>query len=272
MGKDIDKITRDSFAKLILNLAEDFLGLKVLDISPLPEIGFLRLERNLDSVWHLREKSGREVILHLEFQTRDHADMNMRMREYHTVLVSRYRLPVRQLVFYLGKKPSKMEPVAPEGFNYEGFELIEFRNIPYEKLLQIPKAEAGVLSILGNFGNTANQDAIANIIKHILQFQEGPEKTKLHLNDLEVLGNLRNLGVDVVNNNETMPFEIDWERVPSFRRGLEKGRKEGIRQAQAMAIYALYLRKILSNRELAEVFNLPEEEVDSIVDAEGKVA
>ncbi|MCS7213036.1 MAG: hypothetical protein NZ927_02270 [Candidatus Calescibacterium sp.] len=53
-------------------------------------------------------KDGTELILHVDFQTKNDPDMPKRMLRYLYVIISRYNLPVKQVVIYLGKEELRM--------------------------------------------------------------------------------------------------------------------------------------------------------------------
>ena len=66
-------------------------------------------EREVDSVYEITDKSGKRSILHLEFQNTNDDEMPYRMASYHALLLQKYKMPIRQVLVYVGKAKYNMQ-------------------------------------------------------------------------------------------------------------------------------------------------------------------
>ena len=109
------------------------------------------LEREVDFLYKVKTKKQEELLLHLEFQSHDNAEMLERMQEYHGIIYRKYRLPIQHIVIYLGKGVSKMRSKLPASEVFTGFELININEIDVNYLLNVDKPEVIILALLKTF-------------------------------------------------------------------------------------------------------------------------
>lgn len=272
----IDKLVRSNIDESILGFAPDLLGIEEGNLKPLPTVSIKYQEKRMDAVWRVTEDRGdggtiNEFILHVEVQTQDDRNMVHRMREYHSLLVHRYQLPVRQVVIHLSPKPSKMLSQVPLGQVYQGFQLLELSKVPLENLLETGRPEAMIYAILGDFGGKCKEKGLSEILSSLKLSKNGGENNKKILQKLYKLATLVNLEVPLLKVIERMYLEIDIEQTVLFRRGLEKGIQKGKLAGKAEAMYLLHLTRATPPEELATMFSFPLDEVKEILANQGQI-
>lgn len=253
MGQNYDKILRNEIGDSLLKVAPHLLGLEIVEAIREPEIQLKLEERVLDSVWRITTLGQEILILHVEFQTKDHPEMNLRMREYHTLLYVKYQLPIVQYVVYLGAQASKMKAKEEEYSIYKGYNLLELREVPYKSLLNHGIPEAAVLSVLCDFGTEPKEIAIQSILENLARSLKYPEAAEKYVYQLIGLGRLCKLGGDVFENFKIMPFEIEDPNEIINEYWLEK--------RGARAFHIMYKEEGMSIESIARIFSISAQEV-----------
>ncbi len=135
-----------------------------------------------------------KVIIHLKFQTADEKNMVDRMYVYHSFLWSKYHLPIKQYVIYIGEK--KKDLVMVEVLEFEEFtfkyKLINMQDFKFEKFLESSQPEEIMLGILGDFHGITPKKAVKQILDKIYKIAPLPLQFGKYARQLEVLSNLRN--------------------------------------------------------------------------------
>lgn len=110
MGQDYDKIIKENIESIILPLARKVLGIPDPEgLVEIPDDVQYTIERKPDFLKLVTNAAGvGQHILHLEFQTRDEPDMLSRMLFYAAQLYGKYKLPVKQYVFFVGGRSARM--------------------------------------------------------------------------------------------------------------------------------------------------------------------
>ncbi|MDW8087348.1 MAG: Rpn family recombination-promoting nuclease/putative transposase, partial [Candidatus Calescibacterium sp.] len=196
-----DREIKRTFEKVALGVLR-ILGYEIVEIKPIPlEMQFGKLVADFLAIVKL--KDGTEFILHIEFQTKNDPDMPKRMLGYFYVVISRYNLPVKQIVIYLGKEELRMSnriEMRNVGTSilYE-YEIIDIKNVEAEKFLESDNPDVYLLGILGKTQN------ISEVIKKIIsRLRESFEKGEIskhdlleYINRLGVFGELRDIREDL---------------------------------------------------------------------------
>ncbi|MCX7734212.1 MAG: Rpn family recombination-promoting nuclease/putative transposase [bacterium] len=181
-------------------------------------------------------KDGTEFILHIEFQTKNDPDMPKRMLGYFYVVISRYNLPIRQIVIYLGKEELKMGnriEMRSEGtsISYE-YEIIDLKEVEAEKFLESDAPDVYLLGILGKAQN------ISEVIRKIItRLRESFEKREIsnhdlleYINRLGVFAELRDIREDLKKEVQKAVIDIDITKTWLYQEGKQKGLEEGIQK------------------------------------------
>jgi hypothetical protein len=123
-GNQYDKIVKENIDSIIPALMNSVLGFKVQKAEIIKEKLQQTKEKEADALRIITDPNGQKFILHLEFQVDDYTKMAYRMADYWVLLKSKYHLPIRQFVIFLGKGEPKMKTVLSEDGNYFQFNLI----------------------------------------------------------------------------------------------------------------------------------------------------
>ena len=180
-------------------------------------------ERRLDLVLLLADKT----LLHIELQSANDADMGLRMLEYYTLLWRRYRMPVRQVVLYVGLPDMAMKASLTSDCLQFSFGLRDIREWNAQDLLKSSLPGDQILSVLGR---TEDDNAlVASVLKRIgsMPVNRRDRALRYILN----LAALRKLEIIMAAEVRKMAIEYDWSGYPAVQEAREEGEARGIRTA-----------------------------------------
>ncbi|MCS6794780.1 MAG: hypothetical protein RMJ97_06215 [Raineya sp.] len=229
MAQDYDKILRENIEEIILPLIEYVLDLHPEKLEEIPDDLQVTLERSPDFLKKVvHSDSSKDYILHIEFQVEDSKEMIYRMLEYHAILVRKYKLPVRQYVFYIGNQIIKkmFSSLQHENFSFR-YTLINLQDYDCEQFLASDIPEMSILAILANFGSQSSEQIISKILEKIKSLPIGTFHKEKCVVQLEVLANLRSLQEIVTKLVEKMALTYNLENDVRFKQGIEKGIEKG---------------------------------------------
>lgn len=202
-GNQYDKIVKENIESIIPALMNSVLGFKVKESVIIKEKLQQTKEKEADALRIITDPNGQQFILHLEFQVDDYLQMAYRMADYWVLLKSKYQLPVRQFVIYIGNSQPKMETILSEDGNYFQFQLINITQFDYHKFLNSDNPEEIILSILSDFGKENTEKALHQIIDRLEETIIDQRTFQKYLRQLRVLSKLRNLELkldDMIQN------------------------------------------------------------------------
>ncbi|MCX7734599.1 MAG: hypothetical protein N2254_07575 [bacterium] len=229
-----DYSIKTTFEKVALGVLR-VLGYEFVEIKPISvEMQLGRLVADFLAIVKL--KDGTEFILHIEFQTKNDPDMPKRMLGYFYVIVSRYDLPLRQIVIYLGREElrmkNKIEMKNEDTSIFYEYRIIDLKNVEADKFLE---SDAPDVYLLGVLGKTQN---VSEIIKKIItRLRESFEKREIsnhnlleYINRLGVFAELRDIREDLRREVEKALIDIDITKTWLYQEGKQEGLEEGIQQ------------------------------------------
>jgi len=271
-GNVYDKILKENIAEFFLPLIEKELGIHIQKTEELKDKLQTTLEREADFLQEIIPKDGTPFILHLEFQTDDEVDMIYRMQEYHAILWKKYRKPIRQIVFYLGRNPSKMRSQLEEMEIFRGFELRILYEADYERFLDSQIPEEILFALLANFGEARTDQAVRKILDKLMQLKIEPIALQKYLRQLFMFARLRGNIKDIIHqelNNMAITYDIEQDSfyLQGIEKGIEKGREEGREEGEfkkAVATAEKCLLEGISVELTAKLTDLPLAEVKKI--------
>jgi hypothetical protein len=266
MANHYDKILKENIDEILLPLAEKLLGISFENSEEIPDKIQITIEREPDFLKIIEEK----YILHLEFQTADEKNMVDRMYVYHSFLWSKYHLPIKQYVIYIGDKKDNLAMV--EMLDFEDFifrfKLINMQDFRFEKFLESSKPEEIMLGILGDFHGINPKKAVKQILDRIHEIAPLPLQFGKYARQLEVLSNLRNFQSIIIKYLETMPIVYNLETDIRYQQGRGKGKEEGIELGEEnqkiKSIKGLIRSKLLTNQQIAAIEEVAVEFVENI--------
>jgi hypothetical protein len=148
--------------------------------------------------------------------------MVYRMVDYWGLLKSKYSLPVRQFVIFIGDKEPTMKTVLSEDGNYFQFQLINITQFDYLRFLNSTNPEEIILAVLGDFGNEKPEKALSQIIQRLQETKTDQTTLQKHFRQLRIFAKLRRLDLKFDDMIHNMAKYMDVESDPFFIKGQEK--------------------------------------------------
>lgn len=233
---------------------QNVLGMRAVSLEELPDDVQHTKERKPDVLKKVTDHEGNTFILQIEFQVANDDEMVHRMHEYKAMLIRKYRLPIYQYVFFLGRGQPKMEThLTNVGLTFE-YNLLAINSIDYKIFLKSNRPEEIVLSVLANFNNDTPENALKYIISRLEETTGGDLALKRYFKQLRVLAQLRKLEQKLKNIvMDSIAKYIDEKKDVAFLLGLDKGEATA-REKE--------LTKFVTN--LLQKLNLPFEQIADI--------
>lgn len=267
MGKQAnqyDKILRENIEAVIPSLMRNILGITAVESEELPDDIQHTKERKPDVLKKITDSAGSTFILQIEFQVADEVEMVYRMAEYHIMLERRYKLPIRQFVVFLGIT----QPTMPTQLNGDhlkfDFPLIWFARLDYELFLYSERPEEIILSILADFKGVNSQHALRRILHRIEETSDTTFTLQRHFNQLRILAQLRNLGIQLKEAMDSIAQYINEEKDALYLRGLDKGKAKGEEKANIRFIKSLLTKMSLTAEQVADIVGVSVEFVKQV--------
>ncbi|KAA9354074.1 hypothetical protein [Larkinella humicola] len=273
MLQDYDKIFRENLAEIILPLVRKTVGLNPVRLENLPEKLQRTVERIPDFLKKVVDVANDPYILHIEIQTTDTPDMVYRMLEYAAMMLRKYKILVRQYVFYIGEGHARMPVQLETGTLRYQFTLVNLSEIPYQHFINSEKPEELILTILADFQQEKPREIISQILLNLHRLAPDHLQLGKFIRQLEILSQLRNFNSIVSEEAETMAhgFDITIDRLyikgreegiktgikEGVREGMENGVKIGKEQARRELIFSFLHKKSLSIEQIAELMEVP---------------
>ncbi len=186
----------------------------------------------------------------------DEPEMVYRMAEYYIMLERKYKLPVRQFVIFLGPTAPAM-PTQLDRPNLQfNFPLIAFSTLDYRLFLRSERPEEIVLSILANFDGDSTDAALWQIIDRIEETSNGDFSLRKHINQLRVLAQLRNLGIQLKSAMDSIAQYISPEKDVFYLIGQERAEERIVRN--------LLTKMGLTTEQVADVAGVSVEFVEEV--------
>ncbi|MDP9750329.1 hypothetical protein [Thermoanaerobacter pentosaceus] len=290
----------DSPDKIILKKFKDEIARDVFGFKEASEIEIvdsnLQISEELraDTVFLIRNKGSRDTLLHIEVQTSDDENMPKRMHNYRYFLNKNYPgKDILQVVLYLGPEKPKMKNVYEEGKTVE----IPMLDI---KFVSLTRTEFGIIDI----GEKTVDQILQSRIRFFLNFLclaerekrkqnpnafikecinkakesfESPkekEMLKTVYEGIAVHATLAGADKTFIKNlfkKEEVRKMIDLKDLPLYEEAVEQGKIEGKIEGEIEAkikVARKLFKKGIDIRDIAEVTEMPKEEIEKIIKEE----
>ncbi len=261
-GNEYDKIIKENILALFLPLVKRHFGLDIEESEPLDPKFQKTIEREADFLRLAKTKDGKQFILHLEFQTSNDLNMIYRFGVYHSLLVEKYKLPIKHCLIYLGKERLRMENRLPDIFVFTSYDVLNFYSIDYSLLLDSQTPEEIILTVLGDFKGTPAEKVLRDILKKLQQVTPTKAELEKYIVQLQVYSQLRNLDLQTNKIVEFMPIDLDLSKNAAVVKILKRRDEE--RNEKAIENF-IRLGKI-SLEDIANALNVSLEMVKQIAD------
>ena len=263
-----DKILQENIEAALPGLIKNILHINAVKSEELPDSIQHTKERKPDLLKKITDDKGEVFILHIEFQTKDDADMPYRMAEYLVMLLRTYKIPVRQHVIYIGEGTSSMLNNLSNGKSYFHYDIVSISSIDYRIFLRSKKPEEKMFAILANFGNDNPETVVAEIASNIAKTAKGDLERERRKNQLRILAQLRTLVSDKIEIMEHVSTFFKEENDIFYKvgekRGLEKGRVEADEEAKTFVVKSLLIKTDFTVAKIADIVGVTEAFVKKI--------
>jgi hypothetical protein len=255
-----DKIFKENIEAVTMVLVEKVLDIQVRTSERLPDDLPVTLERKPDQLLKITDRDNKTFILHLEFQVADEKEMAERMLEYWILVRRKYKLPIRQYVFYLADGVPKMATqLKADNVQYH-FTLIPIAQVDHQKFLTSNKPEEIIFAVLGNIGDEKPEKVALEVVTQLQRFSPDQLTFQKHLQQLRILINLRKLKPFITTIMESISHYIKPEDDHFYKKGVEIG----IEKENQKVILNLLRKTPFDNEQIAEIVNVPVALVESI--------
>lgn len=227
MAQDYDKIIKENLNQAVPALIQSLLGLETGKTEPIELKLQHTLEREPDFLRKiLPNTDDSNYILQAEFQSTPD-DMRFRLMLYKSLLIQREKLPVKQVVFYIGNKKANLKTVYEDEDLFFRYYLIDFKTISYKQFLNSTYGEEVIFAVLADFEKEASEKVVEEIVKRLKEVAAGSLQLEKYARQLEVLSKLRNLQELTINTLKRMPIVYDLKTDVRFLQGMKEGAKTG---------------------------------------------
>jgi len=223
-----DRIFRENAAHIFLPLVEKILNLTIVSYKTLQVKFPQTTESEVDFLYEIVDAANAKLILHIEFQSNNDAQMLERMQEYHSKIYRKYKLPVKSLVINVGKQAFTARSKLKTEEIFTGYEIINLFELSKDELLSNQVPEVVILALLANYPKEEIETVLRMIIKKLKQIVSAEKDLKRYVNQLLLLSRLRNfedVSAKIINN---MPILYDVEKDSLYQQGIEKGINKSI--------------------------------------------
>jgi predicted transposase YdaD len=258
---------KDTISGLEGAFTEIFLGFKIKSASEPLNLELSKIEeKKADFLCKIVDDEDKESILHIEFQTSNHKDMHFRMLRYLTELYKIHKLPIIQLVIYLGDGKMSMQDnirfaVHDTVIDYK-YKLVNISDLECSKFVESDNSDLVVLGILCDFKNKDERVVIHQICKRLEELcRDDVNELKNKFLKLETFSKLRKLEQIVLEEEEMLETTISISDLPSFGKGKEQGKQE-----QKYEIAQASLNQGIDVQIVASITGLSIEEVKKLKD------
>ena len=224
MPNHYDKIIKEIMDSIFMTLSKKFIDNNYLESEELSGDLQKTRERKTDFLKLFKyENPDFNIVLHVEAQSKDDPDMIFRMEEYHSMIRSKYKLPVVQIVLYLGKGISKMNNYYNYRKNAFHYELISIQEFSYKYFINANNPEELMLTILSDFEDKSAEQIADLIFSRANKLINETNQMGKFVNQIEVLSKLRNLDGFIQHFiQNSMALNLKIEDTFTFKQGEKK--------------------------------------------------
>ena len=212
-------------------------------------------------------------IFHLEVQTKEDADMHLRMLKYAILIKELYHQFPKQMVLYLSEKEIIDEPISIDNLKYS-YTTKHIKDIDCQELINSSDINDNILAVLCKIEDFDR--FIYRLKDKLLALKEHQRKD--YMQKLSFLLRLRpNLYAKIEQmdrGDRFMPLVLEEKRDPLYKKGIIRGIEQGIEQGitkgqrngKLESAYIMVTKYNLPIVKIAKDFGLKESELISYID------
>ncbi len=226
-GNVYDRIFRENSEGLFIPITELELDFKIKHYKVLPDKITRTVQREVDFLYEVELEDGTQLLLHLEFQTKNDKNMVYRVGFYHGMVSHKYQKPIRHVVVYLGERKATMRTQLHQDEVYTGFDLINVRDMNTDVLLSSQVPEVILLAFLSDVEPEKREAVLRLVIQQLKKYSDSKSELSRYLEQLTILAKLRNFDDEAIKIIRDMPLLHDYDTDITenilFKEGIEKG-------------------------------------------------
>jgi uncharacterized protein (DUF2164 family) len=219
-----DRILKENAPDSIDRIIEIATNLRMIQWEDYPHEVQYTLERRPDFLKKVVEQDGTPAIWHGEYQVPDDKKMVFRFLVYCGLFKrNEGNILVRQFVIYLGENPPEMQTEITDPDLFFRFSLIPLILIPYEKLMESGKPAEAILAMLCDLQGKPPEQVLQKVVQAIVQNSDSDLEKQKHLQQLQIMGQLRNF-VEIIENvmeSESLKEYVSIEKTYFYKKGME---------------------------------------------------
>jgi predicted transposase YdaD len=183
-------------------------------------------------------------IIHIEIQVQQDKTLPERMLDYFYAIRKKYGKTPTQIVLFVGKgnpPPGKFEIKDEFGAQNLSFNFIvlDMKKIDPDEFIKSDKPEEVLVGVLaGKFKD--KPEIIKKVKKRIVEIVKDEKEIAKYIDSISFLAGLFDVEIEV----KPMPIEVDirktflykWGEKEGERRGIEKGKQEGLKEGEKRGI------------------------------------
>ncbi len=262
IGNIYDKIIKENALELFKAFTPDSVW---IDIKPMPGKLQSTLERELDMLYEVTQADGKRILVHMEFQSSPDPEMHYRMLVYFGLISQKYKLPVWQMVIYIGTRPHRMVGQFTGHRSSFEYDIIALNELDPERFLSSQVPEVIIFAVFAKFSKEQTEQVLRSIMIKLQQCCHDLNKLKKYHAQLLNLARLRKFDHLLIENFNTMPIYIELEDVETdylYNRGKLEGKEEGAHLALKVIDH---YKKGLDIETIALDLDIDQSKVESII-------
>ena len=209
LGNKYDKVFKQVFIGFLPYLSRRIFGSAVVASQDIETKTQTTIEREADIIKKVTLQNGETFIMHVEFQSENNKHMIYRIKEYNAYIQSKYKMEIRHLVVYTGQPKPTMASKLKEKPVFNGFELLDIRNISVEELLEQNEQESLVMAMLASYGTRNPKEVFRAILEKAQRVVDDKVAMKEFREQLQLFAQIRNLDEELKEVFEEMPINIE---------------------------------------------------------------
>ncbi len=255
-----DRIFKENAKYLFIPLIKQELGITIETYTVLPEKITKTVEREMDFLYLINEKSKDKFILHLEFQSKNDKEMPYRMARYHGLAFAKHKIPIKHVVIHLGSdKPSMRNKLSPKEI-FRGFDIINIHSIDAEKLLESQVPEIIIMALLAAYPQRETEVVLRYIVRKLKIVCKSEKDLDRYLTQLLFFSRLRNLEDETTKIVQNMPIRYDISKDALYLRGIREEKERASKKMEEEMARLAKEKEEEMEKEIARLVKENEEE------------
>jgi hypothetical protein len=265
MANKFDRIIKENFREPTMWLLKKVGGAKSVESVPLLPKMQHTLEKEADMLLLLK-CSGEEgdFIANIEWQATNDPKMAERMLLYYALAFRTYRLPVKSYVVYIGRDKLQMSSEVHHPMLQFSYEIIDLSELSPQEFLSSDVPEEVILA--GRRKKEAYRVIIQEILYKLRKLLVHDEvELSCKIQQLEVLGELRNIQQLITEEEQTMRFADAILEAYNIENDIRynQGREKATHESKTAVVKNLLLK---TNHTIQDIADFAEVSVDFVLE------